>query len=321
MRKIYYLGAIILGLTIASCSSSSSGDEPIVEPDVAKVTLKFAYDNNMLGVNSIESQSPSANVWAFDQNGTLVWSGSATSDKLAKDGFCVIADLPEGKYDLVTWCGLDGNNAVELAAYQPQSKEDLSVAIKTNDIGGLNVSDRNLGVLFYASVDGVAVKKDMVTDNSVTLSLIKDTKDFSVSLLNIDGSIVNPRDFSVSITDDNGSYAWDNSVLKSSSITYRPWSLDNKESRLSTGRLMADSSPRLSVSRKVDGRQVISIPILNYILLVKSYNNNTSMSNQEFLDREDTFSLSFVLGEDGNWLPNAGVTVNGCKIKLNTSEL
>lgn len=322
MRKFYYLGAIILGLVASSCgSTSSSGDEPMPGPGFAKVTVKFAYDYNLPGMNSIESQRPSANVWAFNQDGELVWSRSATSDELANDGFNISAELPEGKYDLVAWCGLDGNNAVELATYQPKKKVDLSVAIKTMNINGLNVSDRNLGGLFYAAVDGMKVKTDMVNENTVTLSLIKDTKDFSVSLLNIDGSPVDLREYSVSITDDNGSYAWDNSILKSTSITYRPWSSDNKECKLSTGRLMANSNPMISVSRKTDDRQVINIPLLLNIILVKSHYGFSSMSNQEFLDRQDTFSLSFVLDENGNWLPSAGVIVNGFPIKLNVTEL
>ena len=310
MRKIYCLGALALGLATASCGSSNEGPSPSPETETVKLSVRFVYDFNMLGANTLAQNAPSANIWAFGQNGDLVWSGAASASDFEKAGFRFDAALPEGTYELVAWCGLDGNDAVKLTTYRPKSKEELSLAIKTHETDGLHVADQYISGVYYSSVAGVNVKAGDVADNTLTMSLIKDTNYFSVSLQYADGSQMDMRDFSISITDDNGFYAWDNSIVKSSDITYRSWKADNKEVKLSTGRLSVASSPRLSVRYKSDNREIISIPLIEYLLLLKG-SHDASMANQEFLDREDSYSFGFFLDGDNNWMANAGVIING----------
>lgn len=310
MRKIYCLGAIALGLATASCSSSN--DEPSLETETVKLSVKFVYDYNMEWADALASNAPSANVWAFGLNGDLVWSGAASAADFEKADFRIDATLPEGTYDLIAWCGLEGNDAVKLTTYKPKSKEELTLAIKTHEADGLRVSDQYISGVYYASVSGVNVKVGDTSDNTVRMSLIKDTNYFSMALQYLDESRLDMDDFSVSITYDNGLYAWDNSIVRSSDITYLPWMADNKEVKLSTGRLTEVSSPRLSVRYKNDNREIINLPLLNYILSIK---DNPSLSNQEFLDREDSYSFVFFLDENNNWLPNAGVIINGSTFK------
>lgn len=319
MRKIYCLGALAFGLATASCSCSN--DEPVPSPEVGKLlSIKFVYDYNMDWVDALASNAPSANVWAFSRNGELAWSGAASAADFKKAGFCFNAELPEGDYDLVAWCGLDGNDAVKLTSYQPKSKEELSLAIKTHDANGLHVSDQYIPDFFHTSISEVRVKVGEAPDNTVTMSLIKDTKTISVRLHHIDGSPVDMADFSVSITDDNGMYAWNNSIVESPSVTYRPWMADNNEFKLSTGRLTVGSSPRLAVTHKFDERVIIDIPLLDYIFIYKS-TCYPSLSNQEFLDREDSYSFGFILDENDNWLSNALISINDFTFRLGNSDL
>lgn len=311
MKRIYYLAVLLLGLAVTACSKSE--DQPSSSPESAKLSIKFVYDYNMSWVNAIESMNLSANVWAFNQNGELAWSGAASAADLAKDSFRIIADLPYGKYDLIAWCGLQGNNAFELASYKPKSKEELSVKIKTIDANGLQVSDQNLQGLFYGYVPSVYVKTGDDANNTVTMSLIKDTNDIDVQLRYSGTAQIDIADFSVSITDENGTYSWDNSVVPSKTITYAPWKSGNNTFSLSIGRLMMNSNPKLTVTNKIDNKVIIQIPLLNYLMLAK---NISQLSIQEFLDRENTYSLSFVLKEENNSWDPSSVTINGFQVGL-----
>lgn len=319
MKRIYYLAVLLIALAMTSCSSSN--DEPSnVVPETAKLSIKFVYDYNMLWVNEIESINLSANVWAFNQNGELAWSGAVSAADLVKDSFRISADLPAGKYDLIAWCGLQGNDAFELASYKPKSKEDLSVKIKTIDANGLQISDQNLQGLYYGYVHEVNVKAGDDVNNAVTMSLIKDTKDIDVQLRYL-ATQIDVADFSVTITDDNGMCSWDNSVVPSKTITYVPWKAEINKFSLSTGRLMSASNPSLIVTTKTDNKVIAQIPLLNYLLLAKnSMGNSSQLSNQEFLDREDTYSLFFVLNEENNSLVQSGVSVNGFQVVVKPEQ-
>lgn len=328
MKKFYYLGVIALGFAAVSCDSS--GDEPDATVETAKVSIKFVYDYNMLEANAIESQRPSANVWAFNHDGGLVWSGSASADELAKNGFCINADLPAGEYDLVSWCGLDGNNALEISTYKPKSKEDLYVAIKTRENNGLNISDQNLGGLFYGALEGMTVKTGEDIDNSVFLSLVKDTKDISVSLMDSKGNRVDMSDYVVSISYSNGTYAWNNSIIQGTpEITYMPWVSDGPECKLSTGRLIIDDliGSKLSVRNKANGNLIIDCSFYGitsgaYIGYFNGKKIDVSdMSDEEFndslqkfLDREDSYSIVFSLDENNNW--NGIFRINGVAFRI-----
>lgn len=319
MKKFYYLGALACGLFLSACSSNS---EPDHTTESAKLCIKFVYDYNMLWTNAFQQQVSSVNVWAFDSSGALAWSGaSSVSESTAKD-FQLNADLKEGKYDLVAWCGLNGNEAIDISSYEPKSKDELEVTIKTVDANGLHVSDQYLSGLFNASLSGVNVVYDSgnASSNIVTLHLIKDTKDISVILQYADGTPVDGSDFWVTITDTNGKYAWDNSILTAPVVTYYPWKRANSTFELSTGRLITGSDARLTVNSRVNNNDIIHIPLINYLLLVKD-NYDQNLSEQEYLDRQDNYSLVFTLSNDDNWDMNAGVIINDRVVRLFGEEL
>lgn len=319
MKRIYYLAVLLLGLAATACSKSE--DQPSAAPELAKLSIKFVYNYNLLWANAIDSQNLSANVWAFTQNGELAWSGATSAADLEKDSFCIIADLPAGKYDLIAWCGLQENDAFELASYKPKSKEELTVKIKTIDSNGLQISEKNLHGLYYGYVKEVNVNSGDAANNTVTMSLIKDTNDIDVQLRYLSSTQIDVADFYVSITDDNGTYAWDNSVVPSKTITYVPWKAVSNTFSLSVGRFILNSNPRLSVTSKIDNKVIAQIPLLNYLLLAKSNLASSSLlSNLEFLDREDSYSLFFVLNEENNSLVQSGINVNGLQVVVKPDQ-
>lgn len=302
-----------------------------LDPCPEELRLKFKYDY-LKETDAFKYGVTSVNVWAFDMTGNPVWSGSASGPQLKEEDFYIPTDLKEGTYDFVAWCGLEGNDSFELATYTPASKADLEVKMKTIDEEGIYVSDKRLQGIYNGVLSNVEYTADPDHPNfkTATVSLTKDTKDIRVMLQHLDGSEIDNRDFSVTITDANSEYAWNNDLLPSPIVTYKPWNtkygvvtapdVDNSDTReittvasllfeLSTGRLMVDSDAILTVHRNWDDRDIIRIPLVDYLLLVRGYYGD--IPDQEYLDLQDDYSIVFFIDAASNWYLAAGIYING----------
>jgi hypothetical protein len=130
--------------------------------------------------------------------------------------------------------------------------------------------------------------------------------------------------------------AYDNSVMEDEQIVYRPWDITTGQvdvdadistranmvtvsvAELTTARLMTDHHPMLVVSRKEDGERVLSVPIVDYALLVKG-NYNRAMDDQEYLDRQDEYNMTFFV-HDGKWV-SSQIIINSWRVVLNNENL
>lgn len=334
--KIFISAAILAGVTTPGCKMVTED----LDPCPAQLRIRFVYDYNLKWGDAFPHEVTSVNVWAFNPDGGLAWSGAAAGAELKEDGFYLETPLKEGNYDFVAWCGLEGNPDFDLATYKPASKEELEVTMRTVDEDGLHVSNAHLPGLYHAEQENVKYEVDPYnpTFSNVKMELMKDTKDIRVMLQHYDGSAIEMRDFEVKITDKNGEYAWNNDLLPSSPlVTYKPWNTkygqttppgekektrtlyDMAQTRtqstvasllfeLSTGRLMADSEARLVVHRKWDDRTIIDIPLIQYFLLVKGHYGD--ISDQEYLDRQDDYSIVFFIDKHSTWYVAGGIFVN-----------
>ena len=172
-----------------------------------------------------------------------------------------------------------------------------------------------------------------------TVPLVKNTNSVRVVLQHLSGEKVDKDKFLFTITDDNGYMDWDNSLLPEADITYYAWRTDGGEAvfegsdagqtssvafsaavaEFTTARLVKGHQPRLTVTDIVEGRKVFSIPLIDYALLVKGYYNR-SMDDQEYLDRQDEYNMTFFLDEDDRWV-NSFIYINSWKVVLQDSDL
>ncbi len=68
------------------------------------------------------------------------------------------------------------------------------------------------------------------------------------------------------------------------------------------GRLVKEGhNPTLTVKVRETGRTVFSLSLIKYVLFVKGYYNR-EMDDQEYLDRQDDFALTFFLDSGGRWI-------------------
>lgn len=296
-----------------------------------QLSVSFTYDRNIKFADAFPHEVKAVNIWAFDHTGKLVWSESASGDALAGKDFKLDTNLPEGTYDFISWCGLKDNPYFELESFTPQSKEELEVRLKTTIIDGKNISEGDLPGLYHGMMTGIKYTTDPFHPSlqNVNISLTKDTKSIRFMLQHLDGSPIDNKDFEVTITDENSWLSFDNEIIPGCPVvTYKPWnihygevSIPNSEQptkamssvgsllfELSTSRLMVDSNVILTVHRKWDNTDIIKIPLVEYLLLIKGRYGD--MPDQEYLDRQDDYSMIFFIDQNSNWNIAGGIFIN-----------
>ncbi len=311
-----------------------------LEPCPAKLSLKFVYDYNMKFADAFHHEVRSVNVWAFDsRTGALVWKGAATDAQLPTEpGFVMETPLEGGSYDFVAWCGLSDASPMKLATYNPASKEELEVTLATEQSGTMLVSDAEIPGLFHGMKSYTYTPdKFKPSVEQVTIPLMKDTNAIRVLLQNLDGTEMKQEDFTVTITDANSELGWNNAVLQGPTVTYMPWEIrygvigqDNSQTTQEAGRagdmpesittvatlmnefslprLIAGQKSTLTVRRNSDGVDIIRIPLIDYLLLIKGHYG--SMTDQQYLDRQDDYSILFFIDASNNWYMAGGIYIN-----------
>ena len=63
----------------------------------------------------------------------------------------------------------------------------------------------------------------------------------------------------------------------------------------------------------------VEAPLIDYVLLVKS-NYKSHWGDQEFLDRQDEYNMTFFLDESGNWI-SSSIIVNSWRVVLNNQVI
>ena len=302
------------------------------------VYISFEYNYNMKFANAFAHEVNSVALYVFDENDTLI-EQTTTADKeaLSKDKFEMLLQLAPGKYHLLAWGGLMNEESFDLLADAKIGEtkiQDLQVKMHRhyND-NGQAVVDEDLLPLYHGEMAIEVSDADGTYRH--TMSLMKNTNVVRILLHEMSGHEANADDFIFEIEDSNGYYNWDNTLLEDEQITYRAWykesvSTDVEQSsravesvggalaELTIGRIRADKSPVLRIRNSETGEDVLRIPLADYALLVKG-KYNEPMSNQEYLDRQDEYSLTFFLDE-GEWVSSV-IYINSWRIVFNNTEL
>ena len=211
---------LAVGLTTTGCT--------VVYDDLtdcpARLGVRFQFNYTLDRGEAFAEQVHSVNVWAFDQAGKFVWTGSASGDILKKPDFKLETPLGEGTYDFVAWCGLEDNEDFSLATYTPASMQELEMKLKTIEKDGLNVSSSHFKSLFHGMKSRIEHKINPYAPSitTVTIPLIKDTNDIAVMLVNEDGTTLNESDFTVSFSYADSWLAWNNAVYDDSPFSPEP---------------------------------------------------------------------------------------------------
>jgi len=322
----------LLSSALVCIAASACGELIYDDPeDCPEYRVKFRYDWNMKYADAFAHEVKAVTLYVLDPQGSIVWSASESGEALAAGDYSMVVKVPAGKYDLLAWCDAD-----EFGTYsfgKGSLKTDLTCSLNSKSSGDAPAYvDTDLDRLYYGylSAADFSAKKGKVT---VTLGLKKNTNSFKVVLQHLSGAPVDCDKFDFSIFADNALMDWDNSLLPSTEVEYRAWSvysgsidlgtrseaLNVAIAELSTGRLVKGHSPRLNIRLKDSGETVLSVPLIDYALLVKG-RYNEGLDDQEYLDRQDEYDMVFFLDEADRWV-DSFIYINSWKVVLQHTEL
>lgn len=287
--------------------------------------LRLVFDRNMLYTDAFASQVRSVDVKVFDSStGREVYSYADSGAALAQADYRVALPIPPGTYDILCWAGMAEGDSFGYALPAADMLQQHNVALNTEN----GVSGRRLNNLYHGLTRGVT----FVSGNSLghdqnqttTVYLTKNTNRVCVMLHNLDGTELDESGFTFSITSGNALMNFDNTLDPAGRVTYRPWHVtpimletETKSetvqsalaAEISMARLVPDGNSRLDVYRTDDGERIISVPLERNLLLYKG-EYHSMMSDAEYLDRQDDYTITFILDRNNNWDRAAMIYVN-----------
>lgn len=317
--------------------------------------LLFRFERNLLFADAFSSQVQSVAVYAFNPDGTFAWQRSEYGAQLASDGYYMNLDgVAPGTYTLVGWCGMEN----QWIATRPESftlpdllpgqtrMEELICRMEREYREDMTAhSSADLWPLFHGftadvtilPADGPEANGQTIT---YTMNLMKNTNKVRVILQQLSGEDINVDGFTFSIESANGLMAHHNGLLDDDKITYHPWRTSSGYAGLvldpmgnATGaihpakvaiadltvaRLMVDD-PMILTVRRPDGELSARIPLIDYALYTKG-NYDRPMEDQEFLDREDTYTLTFFLDKQYKW-GETTIYINAWRVVLHNEDV
>lgn len=292
--------------------------------------VNFKYDRNMKFADAFANEVKSVTVYAFDSDGKFLFQQSEQGNQLSQAGYTM--SMPIGKEDikLVTWAGLQNSPSFSVPTLTPgvSTLNDLTCRLNRKDG---SVKD-DLQPLFHGMISNYSTTR-AAESYITTIPLTKNTNNIRVVLQQMSDKPIGSEEFEFKITDDNGVMNYDNSLLKDEQIVYKPWSkvdgsadiegsgnthLNMCVAEFTLARLINGKATRLTIT---NGKQktILSIPVIDYVLLVKG-NYNKDMDNQEFLDRQDEYNMTFFIDENNAWV-SSSIIINGWKVVLNDLDI
>ena len=345
MNRVHIFRRLLLALSmVATMLAVPSCDNGLIfegEGDCGVYyRIRFKYDYNIKFADAFANEVNSIALYVFDENDVLV-EEIATNDKaaLSSGAFEIPLNINPGKYTLLAWGGVMNEESFDLLADTKVGEtklQELQVKMhRQSDAEGNATVSNDLLPLYHGTMPlEVCERPGTYTE---TMSLVKNTNVVRILLHEMSGHDVDADKFIFEIRDNNGYYDWDNTLLEDEMITYKAWhqstgtaEMDENDAtkaittvnvalaELTIGRMRAGNSPVLYIKSRETGEDVVRIPIADYALLVKG-NYRESMGNQEYLDRQDEYTLTFFLDE-GEWVSSV-IYINSWRVVLNNTGL
>lgn len=269
--------------------------------------LRFVYDYNMKFADAFQQEVSKAALFICDDKGNFIQRRDIEGTELKANS--IVMNLDPGTYQVLTWAGLD-DSSYEWPDLTPGTSTLEEIRVKT--LRGADATQPNELTPLWHALDTLVITGDRHEDKEI--SLAKNTNKLRVVLQDTDGNSMDAKNFTFEITADNGYMDYDNHLLPDPVITYQPYyqksvdvageaegdSLNGKPANryvavaeMNTMRLMAGKNYRLVVRHKDWKNDVINVNLNNYLLLTQMEGHR--ISAQEYLDRQDEYSIIFFL--------------------------
>lgn len=314
VRRMGYGSCLLLLLVLFSCTSI---DETLPE---CRLYVRFRYDYNMEFSDAFASQVNRVDVFVFDKDGTFVMKKSEQGETLGGGSYRMPLPLPAGEYRIAAWAGMSDDFEMPEPVAGKTTLEDLTVRMKREES---LVHNKALNPLWYGGVQAISFTGRQ--EQTETVSLIKDTNKFRFILQKSGpGEELDINDCLFEIRADNGYYDWNNDLLDDDMISYRPYYLEKVEDvgivvEMNTMRLLEHKKVYLTLTRKSDGKELMKIDLIPYLLLTKMEGHN--IPAQEYLDRQSEYAIVFFYNPELLNFLSTKIVINGWTIWLKGEDL
>lgn len=330
-RKV--LTGLLVGLTLVACDGMIYDDEGDCS---VNYRVRFRYDRNMKFADAFAHEVESVTLYLLDEQGNVVWQKTEAGEILASEEYAMTVDVAPGTYDLLAWCGTTQKGSFVVP--DAQTRQGLTCTLERQTAAdGSDYVDEDLDRLFHGYLPDQVFGETEGT-YIYTVPLTKDTNNVRVVLQQLSGEPMDKDRFTFLITADNGRMDWNNEPMPDRRVSYYAWHTKSGTAgietpgsvspfsaviaELTTARLMLrdkttaataapqivpgdklprDNKMRLTVVDNESGDVILTLPLVDYALLVKG-ENVRDMDDQEFLDRMDEYNLLFVLDEGMRWV-------------------
>lgn len=338
---------LVLLTVLSSCKDWIYDDLPECR---SAQRLQLRFTKNILNTDAFGSQINHINVAVYDQSGKMILLRQEDRQLTEENNFNPEFELNDGVYDIVAWCeGIPVSD--NYSSFQIEANrlgDDFSAAgatlpLSQSSIG--EISDKDIRPLYYGRLNDVKVKYSTTITDLPILYLTKDTNLLTVILQNMDGNPIDPDLFEFRLEGCNSRLNVMNIPLANPEFTYLPRhlspiyaSLDQEvtgdadsqdvnrrmatlsaeetlpsgvKAEFTTSRIMADQEQYLTVNRKDNGENIFRIPLVEYLMMIRDYYQADSA--QDYLDRNDRFTMAFFIKDDYSWM-RARVLINGWRV-------
>lgn len=324
----------------AVCAFSSCG---MINDDLEECNqgarLRFVYDYNLEYANAFPSQVDCLTLLIYDEDGAYVGSRTASAPVISDENYRMNIDLEPGSYHFVAYGGMDcdkssfhfrdASTGTRSEVRVPDSLRNLEVAMNADCITA--PVGTNLHKLFYGALD-LTVPEGALDYTEGTVKMIRDTNDLRIVLQQVNGEDVPDSAFTYRVTADNTLLDYKNDVVPVGDTTFYPWTRgqirvgENQYgsetvvafAQFSLSRMVVGAQSRLTINEVRDGREVLSIPLIPYMLALRNQQYEY-MEPQEYLDRDNSWEMIFFLDSQWRWV-KVEIIVNGWRVKINDIE-
>ncbi len=269
--------------------------------------LHLVYDYNMKFADAFQNEVTRASLFICDDQGNYLSRRDITGEELKAND--IRMDLAPGSYVLLTWAGLD-DGSYKWPELTPGGSTVRDIKVRALREADSTQADE-LEPLWHA-LDTLVVSGERHEEKEI--SLVKNTNKLRIVLQDTEGYSMDAGDFTFQVVADNGYMDYDNRLLEDPAISYEPYYQESVDisggdgddringeaanryvavAELNTLRLMDGENYRLIVRHKDWEKDVLNVNLCNYLLLTQMEGHR--ISAQEYLDRQDEYSIIFFL--------------------------
>lgn len=316
---------IVTAMIIALCTLSSciyDGREDCV------LSVHFKYIHNVKNADAFPEEVRSVDLYIFDSNKFFLRRYSTSSESFGQDYAMHLPSLEAGTYFFVAL----GRNRILDDTSLEFEYSDLTPGVSVMDdltmrLGRVeNKCDTDIAALY----DGVATATLKDGSQRVDIELKKLTNKYRIIILPYDGdSDLKASDFDFRIEADGGWLDHEGGKFCEDTLAWLPFRVASTSSKasevssavvadLSSSRLWRDEKSYLIIGDGKGG-EYLRINLPWFLSLQGIAEHRSEWSDQEYLDRQDFYSITFFI--DGGLFVKSRIIVNGWVLSLTDVSL